>query len=53
MDDALEVAKAPVNKDEDEDDGDDETFESMVAKKKRKIGSEAGSVKSRMSTGTG
>jgi len=53
MDDALQVANEPVNKDEDEDDGDDETFESMVAKKKRKVGSEAGSVKSRMSTGTG
>ncbi len=53
MDDALQVANKPVNKDEDDDEVDDETFESMVAKKKRKVGSEAGSVKSRMSTGTG
>ncbi len=51
--DTLQVGKAPVNKDDEDDDDDDETFESMVAKKKRKIGSEAGSVKSRMSTGTG
>lgn len=50
--DTLQVAKAPVDKDDYEDD-DEETFESMVAKKKRKFGSEAGSVKSRMSTGTG
>ena len=47
----MEVPTATGKDDDDNDD--EETFESLVSRKKRKVGSEAGSVKSRMSTGTG